>query len=145
VQAEKSFVDILREVLKDDDEAKINPLSQEVRFVIKSFILFAENGFQPQTLEPPPTPSKYFKGVVAGLEGVKALIAEKKDTEKIYIGFVGGRADLQKADLNQLADRPFKWDNNLTGKTPSNWIPLEEFKEILIQKGWAFDAVAEKP
>lgn len=132
---EVAFVDILRTILQDDLEARIDPLSQEVRFVLKSFILFAEKGFRSQTSKESPSISgtKYYNGFVTGLEGLKELFQEQKE---VYIGFMGGISALQSAGLNQLENRPFKWDDSLAGKKSSNWIPIAKFKEMLEQKGW---------
>lgn len=134
---EVTFTDILRNILRDDTEAKIDPLSQEVRFVLKSFILFAENGFRSQTYKEASTSvsgsrTKYFKGVVAGLEGIETLSEQKE----VFIGYIGGINELQKADLSQLENRPFKWDDNLDGKKASNWIEKDEFVGIVKKKGW---------
>lgn len=132
---EVAFVDILREVLQNDANATIDPLSQEVKFVLKSFIMFAENGFQSQTSRGTSlvAPSPYYKGIVIGLEGLKVLFEKQKDA---YIGFVGGIRALQSADLTQLENRFFKWDDNKkAGKIESNWIPGSKFSEILREKG----------
>ena len=109
---EMSMVDILRKILQDDNEARINPLSQEVRLVIKSFIVFAENGFvsekdQIDIRGTEPT-SKYFRGTVSGLEGIGQLI--ESNTKVILIGFDGGRKALIKADLSYLEGRYYKWE-----------------------------------
>ncbi len=138
VSDEVTFTDILRNILRDDAEAKIDPLSQEVRFVLKSFILFAENGFRSQTYKEAfasvsGSGTKYFKGVVAGLEGIETLFLEQK---KVFIGYIGGITALRKADLSQLENRPFKWDDNLDGKKASNWIQIDKFVDIIEQKGW---------
>lgn len=140
--ANDGFSDILRQILRKDDEARITPLSQELRFVLKSFILFAENGFQPKIDEPSNvTASKYFKAVVAGLSGLQQL---QENTDPIYIGFIGGTNALEKALIKDLENKNYKWDNNkLIGKTPSNWIRLSEFKEILEKKGWKFESPDE--
>lgn len=133
VPNEKAFVDIIRDILRDDSDATIDPLTQEVRFVLKSFILFAENGFRSQTdKESSVAPGAgNWKGTVAGIEGVITLFQEQKNA---FIGFMGGIKELEKAQYNKIENRPFKWDDNLDGKKSSNWIPISKFMEIVSQK-----------
>ena len=129
-----SFIKILRGVLHADAEAEIEPLSHEVKFVLKSLIMFAENGFKPERYaSSAPEPGKPFsyKGAVTGLEELRALFEERKD---VYIGFWDGIPALKKADLAELQDRRFKWDDNLEHKKKTNWIGVSEFKKILEQK-----------
>ncbi len=136
---EITFADIMRNILRDDSEAKIDPLSQEVRFVLKSFILFAENGFRSQAYKETPATAgsgnrtKYFKGIVTGLEGVESLFQENK---QVFIGYLGGIPALQEADLDKIENRPFKWDDKLDGKNHANWIVIDKFLKIIEQKGW---------
>lgn len=129
-----SIVGLLRRIIEDDNAAQIDPLSHEVLFVLKSFIRFAENGFQSQinkgsTLMPG---SKYFKDTVAGLEGLRTFLRERQD---VYIGYEGGMRALKQADIEQLEDRIFKWDDALEGKIRSNWIPAQEMQQFLDERG----------
>jgi hypothetical protein len=133
---ESSFVGILRGILREDAEARIPPLSQEVKFVVKSLVQFAENGFKPQTDRDTPTATDlgtpYYRGVVIGLEELRALFKERKD---IYVGFYGGPSALEKANLGDLQDRRFKWDDKVAGrKVEANWIPVREFLRIVEEK-----------
>ncbi len=100
---ESSFVEILRKILQDDDTARINPLSQEIRFVLRSFIVFAENDFQAvqastSHLSPGQT-SRYFRDVVAGLDGIRELL---KLSGLIFVGFDGGKRALQRTPKDHL-------------------------------------------
>lgn len=137
---ETTFIKILRQILQDDQDAKINPLSQEVSFVLRSFVVFAENNFETQrrasTYDTIVKPTKYFRAIVAGLEGVRVLTGEVKP---VYIGFDGGKSALKKTPLEKLINRPYRWDDNLAGKDKNNWLLLEDFIDIVTKKGWSFD------
>lgn len=135
--SDDNFASLLRSVLHDDAEAKIAPISQELRFVLKSFIVFAENGFRSQSCKggsvTPASGTRYYKGIVTGLKGLKDLSEEQGNA---LVGFIGGISALDNTDLGELENRPFKWDDNLgLGKVPRNWIPIKEVIRILEPKG----------
>ncbi len=99
-----TVVSILRNILQDDLDAKINPLSSELKFVLKSFIVFAENGFRSHTNKTPVymRRSRYYKDIAFGVEGVQELIEQQRSGKisNIYIGFVGGITALEKQTIN---------------------------------------------
>ena len=135
-----SIVVMLRTILKDDFDAKINPLSNELKFVLKSFIVFAENGFRAQINKTQVTVNrrnKYFKDSVVGIDGVRKLQKQNESdkNDNLYIGFVGGINTLKKKDIEQLVNRSFKWDDNLDNKIKANWIPIEKFIETIESAG----------
>lgn len=131
-----SFVDICREVINDDLHARINPLSNELKFIIKSFVMFAENRFRSipsKVAHTKRSGNQYFKGTVSGLGGVKQLLNEmfgEPGEDQIYIGFMGGINSLEKETFDRLENRNYKWDDSLVGKQKSNWISIEKFVEI---------------
>ena len=131
-----TIVGMFCNILKDDSVAKINPLSNELKFVLKSFIVFAEKGFRAynnKTQASVKRGNKYFKDSVLGIDGVRELLKQNEIDKNgnIYIGFVGGINALKKINIEQLVIRPFKWDDNLENKIKSNWIPIEQFIEII--------------
>ena len=131
-----TIVDIFREILQDDSNAKINPLSNESKFILKSFVVFAENGFRSNTNKTSTKTRRnpYFKGTVSGLEGVQNLKSSENDNKNIYIGFSGGINALEKEDIDFLEVRPYKWDDNLENKTKANWILIDDFLSTLNNK-----------
>jgi hypothetical protein len=142
-----TIVSLLRVIIQDDLNAKINPLSSELKFVLKSFILFAENSFRSQvnkTLSPMALSSAqrayapHYKDKVDGFDGVLELCWEqqtKKDpASEIYIGFLGGVKSIEKQSTEQLEKRPYKWDDNLDNKVKSNWIPIMQFVDIITER-----------
>lgn len=134
---EVSIINILRDILDDDSKAKIDPLSNELKFIVKSFIMFAENGFRSYSTKPfsiARTGNKYFKGTISGLDSVKELfIAYQVQPSEgmIYIGYAGGEKALYKQCYDSLINRNYKWDDNLTNKQKTNWISIERFIEII--------------
>jgi len=135
-----TIVGMFRNILKDDSVAKINPLSNELKFVLKSFIVFAEKGFRAynnKTQASVKRGNKYFKDSVLGIDGVRELLKQNESDKNgnIYIGFVGGINALKKINIEQLVSRPFKWDDNLENKIKTNWIPIEQFIETIESAG----------
>jgi len=135
-----TIVGMFRNILKDDSVAKINPLSNELKFVLKSFIVFAEKGFRAynnKTQASVKIGNKYFKDSVLGIDGVRELLKQNESDKNgnIYIGFVGGINALKKINIEQLVSRPFKWDDNLENKIKTNWIPIEQFIETIESAG----------
>ena len=135
-----TIVGMFRNILNDDSVAKINPLSNELKFVLKSFIVFAEKGFRAynnKTQASVKRGNKYFKDSVLGIDGVRELLKQNESDKNgnIYIGFVGGINALKKINIEQLVSRPFKWDDNLENKIKTNWIPIEQFIETIESAG----------
>jgi len=135
---EKSIVTLFRNIIQDDLNAKINPLSNELKFVLKSFIVFAENGFRSQNSNKNSGAANgktpYYKGRVSGIVGVRDLMEPQK-VENIYIGFTGGEDALKNQSIEQLQNRPYKWnDNNDNIKQRKHWIPIKKFIEIIDTK-----------
>lgn len=134
-----TIVGMFRNILKDDSVAKINPLSNELIFFLKSFIVFAEKGFRAYNKIQASVKrgNKYFKDSVLGIDGVRELRKqnESDNNGNIYIGFIGGINALKKINIEQLVSRPFKWDDNLENKIKTNWIPIEQFIETIESAG----------
>ena len=135
-ESEMSIVKILRDILEDDLKAKINPLSTDLKFIIKSFIVFADNDFRSTSTKRANsinrTGNKYFKGTVTGLEGVEELLESAANLagKQVYIGYLGGETSLLQQEYDLLVNRSFKWDDKLTSKQKGNWIPIETFIQI---------------
>lgn len=131
---DKTFVDILREVLGKDVDGRIEQLSPDVKSVLKWLIQFAERGFNPPPNEEKSIlhlpGGKWYKGIVKGLDGIQTLL-KVEGRKDVFIGFYGGVTALEKADIAELRDRPFKWNDNLQNKS---WIPASEFERIIKQK-----------
>jgi len=133
---DSTIVAMFRNILQDDLNAKINPLSNELKFVLKSFIVFAEKAFRADVKKAQISVkrrNKYFKDSVLGIDGVRELQEQNKSeiNSKIYIGFLGGINALKKNNIEKLEDRVYKWDDNLDNKKITNWIPIEQFIEII--------------
>lgn len=58
----------------------------------------------------------------------------ERDGADVLVGFNGGRSALRATSVGDLAARMYKWDRAerpIGPKTASNWIPGDEFLEIL--------------
>jgi hypothetical protein len=134
-----SIVAMLRGILEDDLKAVINPLSSELKFVLKSFIVFAESEFRSRGNKKfGPNLGKinpYYKDRVTGIEEVRKL--REHETGEIYIGFLGGINALNKGLIEKLENRPYKWlDSEMfkVTKNQANWLPFDQFMEIIDKK-----------
>ena len=124
-----SLVSILNQSIEDENKGEINPFSYETKFVIKSFIMYIKNGFNPKS--PRMTRSSAFDFEVA--EGLEELKVKASEDPMIFVGFCGGKKALAKAKDDELAARRYKWIKTLpsTGVNENNWIPWEDFSTII--------------
>lgn len=128
-----SMAKMFRDILTSDDNSQIDPLSNELKFILKSFIVFSENGFRALNSKSEKSGknagNKYFKGTLSGIDGI---VEHRNDnTDSIYIGFLGGIKALNQEVLVKLQTRSYKWDDNLDNKKKDNWIPVDKFIEIV--------------
>lgn len=137
-----SIAEILNDILSDESIGKTSPLSSETKFLMKSFIRFIDNDFSyiQGKLQ---RDGKYFTGICDGIDGVRALLAKKKLSDRpLYIGFMGGVSNFEvslKDAVNNakqqllLKERRYKTadDESLKGKNMSNWFSIEEFVRLV--------------
>jgi hypothetical protein len=131
---EKSMIQVFKDILCADSIGEINPIPTETRFILKSFIRFAENDFTPQyqnnSFE---NENKSYLKKAIGFEEVKKLSGDNG-----YIGYAGGievlKNDIKIANTdiekrNRLySERPYKWVPEISGNlNKQNWIPIKEF------------------
>jgi len=145
-QGEKNSVSAsLKALLSRETTGEVNPISTEVKFLLRSFVQFIDNGFtffQGQAEQD----GSYFQDVFEGIFGVKA--DERFEKGLGFVGYTGGveilKNDLEAAQQDEslrarlLSRRPFKWAESRSqgGKTASNWIPMGEFAEVIRRSGY---------
>lgn len=123
-----SIVNILREILRDDSQGLMTPMSTEVRHVLISLIDFALGEFHG---------FHYERAMSKGPDSVKCRVSELLEREgDLYVGIRYGKGGIvSDAWRNQaFANREL----SLTEVNTSGWqyVPLHEFK---IYAKWAMD------
>ena len=128
---ELSMSKILRDILVDHTQGKINPLPAETLFLLRSFIHFAENGFS------------YYLGSDEQ-NNDRCFFNDLENVNPSYfIGFQGGvkalESNLLEAKTNSnerqrlLFTRPYKIVRN---QPNDNWIPVKEFLGMFKKHGF---------
>ena len=114
-----SMSKILKDIVMDHTQGKINPIPTETLFLLRSFIRFAENGFT------------YYLPQNEDFERCSFIDLKTLDGSW-FVGFEGGINALQESLSTRLdyllSIRPYKIIRNKpSGDKKNKWIPIEEF------------------
>ena len=104
---------------------------------------FVLNGFKTQVFKKIRTSSEYVQNFAGKLTGLEELQRFVKKDPNIFIGFIGGTTKLREASVDYLITRPYKYNNSLDapGIRKSNWIPANDFFDIVHDLGWVPDGI----
>ena len=125
---ETSIEHLIESMLEDEAYGRIEPLSTETRWLLKSFLRSIRLGFRARFQENAQTSgcrSEFFEGMAQGIEELRALAEEDGD---LHVGFNGGTTALDAASREYLENRVFKYDSDPArgNKIPKNWLNIRE-------------------
>ncbi|MFC1744439.1 PD-(D/E)XK nuclease family protein [Candidatus Riflebacteria bacterium] len=127
----QSFSNILVDALVKENQAQIPPFPEITKYLLKSIVAFARNGFR-KTKTNISTQSGQGKYDEL-LEGIPELIEKYIISPEGYIGYNGGLTQLG-SDIEKKSDyvenRRYKWVLERSG-SEKQWPSLEEFKNVL--------------
>lgn len=133
---EGSIEDLLVKMLEDDDQVRIDPMTMEARWIIKTLIRTIRNDFRSQRRSSKMNQGvsqDYFEGQVFGINELKEL---HQEMGIVFVGFNGGEKALRNASREYLEQRPYKYDSDRTkgNKNPKNWLKIDEIIKVYDEK-----------
>lgn len=120
-----SISDILSNILLDEVEGKIDPISEYTRHTLKALLSFIANDFSGYEYERGPSSS----GLNPLSEKKRLKYDDLINENDIFVGVKGGRRGLLQMQPNELRNYGFQYSKqNMTNKR--NWMHVDEFKKL---------------
>jgi hypothetical protein len=110
-----SISDIFKDILRDECEAKIDPLSTEVIYILKSFVAFIDNDFKSEDINEKGERNKYGKPVVEYLADIRDTL----DANTEY-------------DVQDIKDELFKIVKEKSGQPLTNQTRNDQFYKVTV-------------
>jgi hypothetical protein len=117
---------IIREVLEEEANGKIDPINEYTRHTLKACLNFIANDFKGYYFDSPKTSTG--ESLYTGQYTFDQLIAEdfSSKPDEIFIGFTGGIEKLIKTDTEVLKNRVYVYsDSN------KNWVDAISIQKVL--------------